>query len=323
MALHSTKSIGILGAGAFGTSLAIVFSKSFDVTLFSYFDEHVEAMVTKRINEFFSDVVIPNNIDIKSTKHLKKNEFDYLFWVFPVAPSANILNEISDRIDGTPVVICSKGLLANSQFLFYVFEDNLPNSRIAYVSGPNFATDLAFNKMAAANIAARDLIYANLLANELSTETFKLYPTNDVIGIQICGAMKNVIAIACGISDGLNLGANMHAAILSFAVTEMKALGTKLGAREETFCGLCGIGDLVLTSSNTLSRNMSLGTRIARGEKIDCILDKNKAVCEGYDSVSHVIKLAKQNQVKLPICSIVHDILLGKLDPKSIVNVFK
>ncbi|MDR2667358.1 MAG: NAD(P)H-dependent glycerol-3-phosphate dehydrogenase [Holosporales bacterium] len=322
MASHA-KSIGILGAGAFGTALALVFSKNFNVTLFSCFDEHVEMMVNNRINEFLSDVTLPDNINIKATKHLEKSVFDYLFWVFPVAPSIDILDDIKDKLDGTTVVIGSKGLSVSSQFLLSVFETNLPNSRIAYLAGPNFAADLAFDKMAAADVATRSLTHATSLASELSTETFKLYPTDDIIGIQICGAMKNVIAIACGISDGLNLGASMHAAILSFAIAEMKGLGIKLGARETTFYGLCGIGDLVLTSSSALSRNMSFGMRIAQGEKIDYVLSKNKAVCEGYDSVSHIVQLAKQNQVELSICNTVHDILFCNSDPKSIINVFK
>ncbi|MDR3031200.1 MAG: hypothetical protein LBU35_02330, partial [Holosporales bacterium] len=156
----------------------------------------------------------------------------------------------------------------------------------------------------------------------LSHKYFKLNPIDDIIGVQICGAIKNIIAIACGISSGLGIGQNTQSAILTFGLKEMKKLGERLGAKEKTFYGLCGLGDLVLTASSDLSRNRILGKRIANGEKVSVICDTKRSACEGYDTLRQVIELSKLNEIEMPICQAVFNILFTDADPKSILNAF-
>ncbi|MDR1391023.1 MAG: NAD(P)H-dependent glycerol-3-phosphate dehydrogenase [Holosporales bacterium] len=317
------KSIGILGAGAFGTALAIVYARTFNVTLFSYFEDHLNSMKENKANDFIEKVQIPCDIHLDITKNLTANQFDYLFWAFPIKPTIEIFEELKINMNGTNVIICSKGLLPDASFLYDMFEKEITQSKIGYLSGPNFAIELAEGKVAAADIASKNFNVAVFFAADLTTPTFKLCPFNDVIGIQICGAIKNIIAIGSGIIDGLNLGQNAHAAFLTFALFEMKDLGVKLGANETTFYRLCGLGDLILTATGLTSRNASLGSKIANGELLDDILKKNKSTCEGCDTIAQVIKLARKNAIKLPICEEIYKILFENQAPLSILNAFK
>lgn len=319
--MSKKKSVGILGAGAFGTALALVYRDKFDVTLFSFFDAHVKTMATTRINEFLNDYIIPDNIKIDSTTNAKSQKYDYLFWCFPLKPTPGILEKLIPQIDTTDIIICSKGLLYDSSFIYDLFCQKLPSSDVAYLAGANFATELADGKISDADIASSDIKVANRFAKELTTDSFRLNPIDDIVGAQVAGSVKNVAAIACGIAYGLNLGENAHATLVALALAEMAKLGLSLGAQKETFYGFCGLGDLVLTASNATSRNTSLGIEIVKGTPIQEIL-KN-STCEGYDTLPQIISLAKQNNVKLPICETVHKILFQNQSPSIITNVFK
>ena len=316
------KKLGILGAGAFGTALAISYSRKFDVSLFTCFDDHVNAMKKTRKNEFLSDFFIPENVTIDNISNLKAYDPDYILWSFPVKPSISILEPIKSFIKA-PVIICSKGLLENGGFLVDTFKETLPDSVIGYMSGPTFAIDMASYKISCADIGAEKMIDAETFAADLSNDYFKLYATDDIVGMQIAGAVKNIMAIACGIASGLNLGQDTHASLLTLGLWEMKNLGVKLGGAEKTFYGFCGVGDLVLTASSETSRNMSFGTRIAEGESAESILKSTTAVCEGCQTVSQIVKLARRTGVKMPICESVYKIIYEQADINSIIDVFK
>ncbi len=316
------KSIGILGAGAFGTALAIVYHKLFNITLFSCFKKHVSDMKSSRANEFFPDIKIPNDINIEVTGNLKNHKFDYIFWVFPISPTKDILINLKNHLNGTDIIICSKGLLPDSTFLSDLFKKLLSNSNIGYLAGPNFAIELADNKISAADIVFDDLNKAIQTANDLTTENFKLNPIDDIIGAQICGAMKNIIAIGAGIIKGLNLGQNIFAAYLNISLKEMQEFGLALGAKSETFYGLCGFGDLILTTYSLDSRNTALGINIAHGKNISEIVN-GKSTCEGYSTLKQVLNLAVEKNISLPICEIIYKIIFESFSPDSILNVFK
>ena len=222
---------------------------------------------------------------------------------------------------GTTIIVCSKGLLHDSSFVCDLFKNEVSNSQIGFLAGPNFACDLAQNKFSMADIAFDDIKTAKLFSNILSTDTFKLNAIDDLIGAQISGAVKNIVSIACGIAYGLNLGENAHSALLTLAVSEMVNFGCSLGAKRETFYGLCGLGDLVMTASNEQSRNTSLGIAVASGKDISDLLDNT--TCEGYDTIKQVKMLAERHNIEMPICQRVYEILFEKKDPNSIINVFK
>ncbi len=316
------KSIGILGAGAFGTALAMVYHKLFNVTLFSCFEKHVSDMKSLHINEFFPEIKIPKDIDIDVTKNLKNYKFDYIFWVFPISPTKDILMNLKNYLNGTDIIICSKGLLSDSTFLSDLFKKLLPNTEIGYLAGPNFAIELANNKFSAADIAFDDINKAIQISNDLVTENFKLIPSDDITGAQICGAMKNIIAIGAGIIKGLNFGQNTFAAYLNISLKEMRNFGLALGAKSETFYGLCGMGDLILTTSSSDSRNTALGINIAHRKNIQDIVSA-KSTCEGYSTLKQVLSLAVEKNVFLPICATIYKIVFESLSPDSILDVFK
>jgi glycerol-3-phosphate dehydrogenase (NAD(P)+) len=316
------KKLGVLGAGAFGTALALVYSPKFKVCLFSWFKDHVDRMKESRVNEFLSGVHIPKEIDIEVAENLKGGAFDYLLWTFPLKPTVSLLEPLADRLRGTTVIICSKGLMPGGELLSSTFERWLPDSKVGYLAGPNFAYGIAKGNLSASDIVFADYGDAVSVGHNLSTESLKLSPHSDLVGVQICGAMKNVIAIACGIAMGISSSSNTHAAILTFALREMQNLGVAAGANESTFYGLCGVGDMILTAFNEASRNFSFGMRIAAGESADDIIKTSNAVCEGYDTTENVLALAKRYSVPIPICETVHRILFERQEPRTILDVF-
>ncbi len=315
------KNIAILGAGAFGTALAISFSNTHKVSLFSCFEDHVSSLRNKRQNSFLEGFVIPDCVEIQNTCDFQKGKFDYIFWCFPVKPTLEIVNQFDNKLDNSKVIICSKGLYKDGRFLVNVFEDHVTDSEIGYLSGPNFAFEIAKALPSAADITFLKIETAKRAASDLSSKTLKLVPSDDLIGVQIAGAFKNVIAIASGMVMGLALGQNAHATLITKSLIEIQTLGLKLGAREKTFYGLSGLGDLILTTNSDNSRNTMLGKRLAKGESLQNILNSTNAVCEGYETIEQLMTLAKTNSVKLPICQKVYEILSEKRPVADIADV--
>ncbi|MDR0640247.1 MAG: NAD(P)H-dependent glycerol-3-phosphate dehydrogenase [Holosporales bacterium] len=317
-----TTRVGVIGAGAFGTSLAICLSDNCDVSLFSFFDDHVEALRATRRNEFLRDLEIPGKIKIDNAYNISSDDyFDYCLWVLPVNPSIGILRDIGPALNERNIIICSKGLTQDGTFLADDFRALLPDSKVGYLSGPNFAIEIATLNPSASDVAFYDMADAEACISKLSNKYLRLLPTDDMIGIQLCGAVKNVIAIAGGIILGLELGQNALAALLSLAMLETRKLGLKLGAQEKTFCGLCGLGDLVLTVSSLNSRNTSLGKKIAEGMNPATIINSDATVYEGYEASKHIFNLGQRLGVEMPICDSVYRILYEKAKYKSIINV--
>jgi glycerol-3-phosphate dehydrogenase (NAD(P)+) len=317
------RRIGIVGAGAFGTSLAICYSKWNDVLLMSGFEEQVRSMKPRRMSEFLPDFRIPDEVCIDTMVNALSTELDYVLWCLPTQPSVRVLNEMKHLINGRSVVICSKGFAQDGTFLMDAFEKLLPDSKIACLSGPNFATEIAECTQSAADIAMHNCEDSMEFASALSTEYFRLVPGGDVIGVQLCGAAKNVIAIACGIANGLGLGMNAHSALLSISMREISELGSRIGAKRDTFLGLCGVGDIVLTASNSGSRNMSLGKKVANGSDAGSVVKSAMAVCEGYDSTRHLVKLARENGVTLPVCEAVCKVLFDGESSSLILDILR
>lgn len=315
--------IGIMGAGAFGTSLAVLYSQFHKVTLFSSFIEHVNSMNRDRENEFLKGYKLPENIEIKVITQLKEHNFDYIFWCFPITPSLEILKNIVDNIQrSVPIIICAKGVTSTGTFLLDEFSKFLPNNPVGIMSGPNFAVDIANLSFSAADIGFKDIKIANSTSKILTNQYMKMFPTDDVIGLQIAGAIKNIIAIACGILVGLDAGQNAVSAMLTYGLAEMMAIGEALGARRETFYGLSGVGDLMLTSSSETSRNMAFGKRLGMGESIDEIAKSQAPLSEGKICVEYIQQIAQKIGVETPICDAVFNIISNKIQARFILNIF-
>jgi len=222
---------------------------------------------------------------------------------------------------GTPLVICAKGIERKTgRFLDAVVREEAPDVQPFVLSGPSFARDVAQGLPAAVTLAGPDLDSARRLARLLSHRAFRLYSSDDITGVQIGGALKNVLAIACGIVDGMGLGDSARAALVTRAFAELARFGRALGARVETLHGLSGLGDLVLTATSGQSRNYSLGRALGQGRALAEILGDRRAVTEGVWTAAIAVKLARQHGIDMPICESVHAIVEERSTPAEEVE---
>jgi glycerol-3-phosphate dehydrogenase (NAD(P)+) len=214
---------------------------------------------------------------------------------------------------GKPVVICAKGLeQATGKLLVEVLGEVLPHATLAVLSGPSFAADVARGLPTALTLACADAAQGARLAETLGSRPFRIYHSTDLVGVQLGGAVKNVLAIAAGIVEGKQLGASAHAALVARGFAEMRRLGEALGARPETLMGLSGLGDLVLTCGSPQSRNMSLGRALGQGQQLHAILAGRRSVAEGVYTAAAVVKVAAERGVDMPISAAVHAIVEGR-----------
>lgn len=307
--------IGVLGAGAWGTALAFnAYSAGRQVKLIAREPEVAEAMSAGLGNPLFLPNVnlpaIPSSTEVNDLK-----DVDAILAVVPAQFSRNTFRELAPHIlDKTPIVLCSKGIEQKTlRFMTDVLADTIPNATPAVLSGPSFAIDVAKGLPTAITLACEDPDLGNALMQAIGRPTFRPYWSNDLIGAEIGGAVKNVLAIACGIVEGLGLGKSAHAALIARGFAEMTRIGIALGARQDTLTGLSGLGDLVLTCSSPQSRNMSFGKAIGEGSTPEEILTNRTAVTEGAASAPGLVKLAERHGVEMPISNAVADIVASRV----------
>ncbi|GLQ20155.1 glycerol-3-phosphate dehydrogenase [NAD(P)+] [Algimonas porphyrae] len=312
----SYQTIGVIGAGAWGTALAQTLSSSGrDVTIWSFEPDCADAINKRHVNDCYLDGV-PLDPRLKATSEpADLAGSDAILSVAPAQHTRATLQSFAPHIaSGTPVLLCSKGIEISSRaFMAGVLRDVLPDAVPAVLSGPSFAADVARGLPTAVTLACEDARVGEQLVEACAAPTFRPYLTDDVIGAEIGGAVKNVLAIVCGIVLGKGLGRSAHAAIMARGFAEMTRLGKALGARPETLTGLCGLGDLVLTCSSEMSRNMSCGLALGRGESLNHILENRLAVTEGVATAPALKTLALDNDVEMPISFALADILSGDL----------
>jgi glycerol-3-phosphate dehydrogenase (NAD(P)+) len=303
--------IGVIGGGAWGTALAQVLSVSGkDVILWAREPEVVESIRDKRENtSYLPDIILSKTIEVTDSLN-KAAEADILLMVTPAQYLRSTLMAIKGETEGKPVVICSKGIeLQSGLMLSQIAEEEAPKAHIAVLTGPTFASEIASGLPSAVTIAAKDKDIANDLVENLGCRTLRPYTTDDLIGTQIGGAIKNVMAIACGIVSGKQLGDNARAALLTRGISEMSRLASAMGAHKTTLMGMCGIGDLMLTASSMQSRNYSLGYMLGEGRTLQEIMDERNSVTEGVHTASALKTLADSNAVEMPIAETVYEIL--------------
>lgn len=313
---YSYQNIGVIGAGAWGTALAqTLASAGRDVTLWGFEADCVKAINTAHENSLYLKGV-PLSARITATTEL--SDIVACDAVLVVTPAqhmrASLLPIAKDLREGLPVILCSKGIeIKSGQFMSEVLADIAPQVETAVLSGPSFAIDVAKGLPTAVTLACADPKIGAALCQMIATPHFRPYLADDILGAEIGGAVKNVLAIACGLVLGLNLGRSAHAAIIARGFAEMRRLGRAFDANPDTLAGLCGLGDLVLTCSSEQSRNMSCGLALGRGESLEDILAARAAVTEGVATAPALRKLAALKQVDMPISLAVADILSGKM----------
>ena len=311
------SSAGVIGAGAWGTALAQVCVRAgLNVRLWAREPEVALAINNTHENPLFLPGVSLAQEVAATTDLADLAGLDLLLAVVPAQHLRATLHDLLPHARaGQPILLCAKGVEQDSLMLMsQVMEQVIPEAVPVVLSGPSFAGEVARGLPTAITLACPDEALGQTLARTLATPTFRPYWSADIIGAETGGAVKNVLAIACGIAEGRGLGRSAHAALITRGFAELTRLAVALGGRAETVAGLCGLGDLVLTCSSPQSRNMSLGLALGRGESLETALAGKLSVAEGVESAPAVVALAKRLDVEAPICEAVAAVLRGDLD---------
>ena len=315
--------LAVLGAGAWGTALAVALSGRHQVTLWARDSAQCAQMRDARINQrYLPDVSLPAALEITADQTLALAASDAAILGVTVAGLRATLRAVVATAKALPVIWLCKGFEAGSSKLPHqvAAEELREGVPRGVLSGPSFAQEVARGVPAAVTLAASDGVFAADMARELHSLRLRIYSSDDVIGVEVGGAVKNVIAIAAGISDGLGFGESARAALVTRGLAEITRLGTRLGGRPETFMGLSGVGDLILTCTGSLSRNRQVGLRLARGQVLPDILRELGHVAEGVHSAREVRALARSVSVEMPIASAVCGVLYEGLAPLVAVD---
>lgn len=312
---NTNKTIGVIGAGAWGTALAQAFaSGGRDVTIWAREQEVVDAINNNHENTVFLKGK-PLAPSLKASNDLNTvASANILLLVTPAQYLRATLTELAPTLsDEQAIVICSKGIeTGTGKLLSEVAGEVLGVDRpIAVLTGPTFASEVAAGLPAAATIGTNNLEFGRALQADLGVKKFRPYVSDDIIGVQLGGAIKNVIAIACGIVTGKQLGESARAALLTRGIAEIARLGTALGGKPETLMGMCGVGDLVLTCSSMQSRNFSLGMALGEGKTLEEILGTRNSVTEGVFTAKSTLALAQAHNISMPITEAVANFLSG------------
>lgn len=315
--------IAVIGAGSWGTALAVLLGeKDYDVSLWCYEQELASDMEKNRINTvYLPDVKLPDSVKVTSSLSEALRQARYVVSVVPVQHTRRVITScIAELPKDAIVVSASKGIEKETNLTVSGIFRELTGKTISVLSGPSFAREVARKLPTAVTIASEDYTAALLLQEIFTTDYFRVYTHHDVIGVEIAGALKNVIAIAAGISDGLHLGYNARAALITRGLAEITRLGVLLGAKEYTFSGLSGLGDLVLTCTAPLSRNYTVGVKLGQGMNIEEIISSTKSVAEGVDTAKSAYDLARENNVDMPIVEQIYKVLFEGKSPKTAVQ---
>ncbi|SFM63122.1 NAD(P)H-dependent glycerol-3-phosphate dehydrogenase [Thermodesulforhabdus norvegica] len=323
----NVSEVSVIGAGSWGTTLAnLLAEKGYRVHLWVYEQEVCDAINRSRENPIYlpgfrlSELITAHN-DIESAL----GDRSFIVMVVPSHVYRSVATDMIPHLrDGSVVVSATKGI-ENETLLTMsgVWRDILPEGRkirYACLAGPSFAREVIRKIPTAVTVAAEDLDTARFIQQVMATEYFRVYTSTDIIGLEVAGAVKNVLALAAGASDGFGYGHNTRAALITRGLAEMTRLGVAMGAHPLTFLGLPGVGDLLLTCTSELSRNRTVGYEMGRGKSLDEVLSGMKMVAEGVKTARSVYNLAKRLKVDMPICERVYSVLYEGEDPREAVK---
>lgn len=318
-----SPNIAVVGAGAWGTALAFVLaSKGFPVTLWAREEEVVAAVNTEHENTvFLPGAKLPENLTATSDLQAAVSGKDLIVSVVPSQFLRSVVREMKDHLQpGTAIVSASKGIEKDTLALMSdVFLEELPremHGSLCYISGPSFAKEVAQKMPTNVTLACENGRIARQVQAVFHQPWFRVYTSYDVVGVELGGALKNVIALAAGALEGMGMGYNTQCAMITRGLAEISRLGVRMGANPLTFAGLSGMGDLVLTCMGSLSRNRTVGERIGKGEKVEDILGGMKQVAEGVETARSTWQLAQRESVEMPIAEQVYRVLHEGKDVK-------
>jgi glycerol-3-phosphate dehydrogenase (NAD(P)+) len=322
-----SNAIAVVGAGGWGTALAkILADKGEHVTLWCHGADSFRDLVDRRENRtYLPGVLLPSSIEVTQVLDKAVENKSLVICAVPSHTVRQVFAQIACKLASQTMVLCgTKGLEEQSlytmgELLLELFGDERRN-QLAFLSGPTFAMEVAKQLPAAVTVAAYDEQMAGSIQRILSTESLRVYTSRDVIGIQIGGVVKNVIAIAAGISDGLSLGQNARAALITRGLAEMTRLAVRMGADPMTLAGLPGLGDLILTCTGDLSRNRTVGLQIANGKSLQEIIASTRTVAEGVRNSRSLQSLAARLGIEMPIVEQMQQVLYAGKKPADAVR---
>lgn len=321
------KVIAVLGAGSWGTAIAIHLAHiGHRVLLWAHKPDHVARMIKERANhQYLANTSFPDTLVPTTELNQSITEADEVIIAVPSHAFAGLLQQIIQICLKKPLqglAWLTKGIDPQSHQLLHqlIAQYFGPTFPVTVISGPSFAKEVASFLPTALTLAGNNSEYQNTIQHLLHYKNLRVYLSEDLIGVQLCGAVKNVLAIACGISDGLGYGANAKAALITRGLAEMSRLGLSLGARQDTFLGLAGVGDLVLTCTDNQSRNRRFGLLLGQGIAIDEAEQQIGQVVEGKYNAEQVCFLAQQQKIEMPICEGVNALLKNKLSAQQVVQ---
>ncbi len=318
------KNIAIIGSGSWGVALAIHLAKmGHNVKIWSFSEEEADLINQQRKCKFLPNVKIPENIACYNFYKEVIKGADLILQVTPSKFTRNIVKEYKQYVDvkNQPIVVCSKGIEKETSLtLDEVILEEIPNARIGALSGPSHAEEVSIAIPTVLVIASKDEILKELVQNTFMNETMRIYTSNDIKGVELGGALKNIIAFCAGVAAGIGFGDNTFAALITRGLVEIRKLGVALGGEKDTFYGLSGLGDLIVTCLSEHSRNRKAGFLIGQGKTIEETKKEVGMTIESIDNIEIAKELSDKLHLELPILNTVYDILYHNLEPKKAVE---
>lgn len=310
--------ISVIGAGGWGTTLACLLSdKGYDVTLWVFEKDLAEEITNTRINSaYLPDITLPDNLRATHSIDDAVKKARYVVNAVPAQYTRSVFKEaVPHLLDEATIISVSKGIEKGTLLTVSSILKELSDHPVAVLSGPSFAKEVIKKLPAAVTLATEDKNTGFILQEVFNMNNFRVYTHDDILGVELGGALKNVMAIASGISDSLGFGNNARASLITRGLVEMTRLGVTMGAKERTFSGLSGIGDLVLTCTSPLSRNYTVGVKLGQGMKLKDILDQTRTVAEGVSTAESAYELSKKYNIEMPIVEQVYKVIYEDKDP--------
>ena len=311
----------VLSDGAWGTALALtLLNNNHQVTLWGPFADYIEEMKsTRRNSRFLKGISLPENLELTSSMQEAVKDAEIIVQASPVQYARDVIARLAEYYNGKSQIIVnvSKGIENNTyKRMSGIISEFIPENKYAVLSGPSHAEEVARSAPTAVVVASQDIKVAEKVRDAFMNAYFRVYTSDDVVGVELGGALKNVYAIASGIIDGMKLGDNAKAALITRGIAEMARLGRALGGKPETFSGLSGIGDMIVTCTSSLSRNRHVGEELGRGKKLSQILeDMGMVVAEGVKTTLSAYNISKKLNVETPIIDELHAGLYKDKDP--------
>lgn len=316
------KNVAIIGSGSWGVALAISLVKNgHGVKMWSYTEEECDLINNKRECKYLPGVKIPDSITCSTNLQEVVRGVDFIIHVTPSKYTREIFRQYKNYVGETPVIICSKGFEKETlKTLDEVILEELPTARIGALSGPSHAEEVVVNAPTVLVIASTHEDILELVQDTFMSKDLRIYTSYDVKGVELGGALKNIIAFCAGIAAGIGLGDNAFAALITRGLGEISRIGVRLGGRQETFYGLSGLGDLIVTCLSEHSRNRKAGKLIGEGKSIEEAKKEIGMVIESIDNIDVAYELGKQNDIYMPIIETVYNVIYNGLSPEDAVE---